>query len=161
MSETFTPITTQEEFDSAISKRLARAEQKFTEQYSGYISPEEFEEKTKSLNEQITELGNSLTAAHEKSKADAETISTLETSVKNHVTASVKSRIAHEMGLPYELANKLSGDDEDAIRKDAESLKSIIGNIKKPAPFVSNPNEGTNGETSRQAALLKMSAELK
>lgn len=161
MSETFTPITTQEEFDSAISKRLARAEQKFTEQYSGYISPEEFETRTQDLNSQITELGNSLTAALEKAKADAETISTLEESVKNHVTASVKSRIAHEMGLPYELANKLSGEDEESIRKDAESLKAIIGNLKKPAPVVPNPNGGETGDTSRQAALMKMSTDLK
>lgn len=162
MSETFTPIESQEAFDNAIAKRLARAEQKYTEQYAGFISPTEFEEKTKSLSEQITELGNSLTAANEKAKADADAIEKLQAIIKDNETASVKSRIAHEFGLPYELAHRLSGADEDAIRKDAESIKSILGTIKTQAPPVPNPNDYVpGGEATRMAALMKMSAELK
>lgn len=161
MSENFTPIETQEQFDSAIAKRLARAEQKYTEQFSGYISPTEFEEKTKSLTDQITELGNSLTAANEKAKADADAIAELEARIKANETASVKSRIAHEFGLPYELAHRLTGDDEESIRADAESMKSILGTVKTPAPPVPNPNDSVGGDKSRMAALMKMSADLK
>lgn len=125
MSE-FKPIETQEQFDEMIKDRLERAEKKMEEKYSGYISPDDLSGRTKELNDKIAELGNSLSDATEKAKADAETIAGLESKVKNYETASVKSRIAHEVGIPYELANKLSGDTEEAIRKDAEALKPFI-----------------------------------
>jgi len=125
MSE-FTPIATQEQLDEVIKDRLARSEKKWQEKYAGYLSPDDVVAKTKDLESKIAELGNSLTSANEKAKADAETIASLQAKTKSYETASVKSRIAHEVGIPYELANKLSGETEDEIRKDAESLKPFI-----------------------------------
>ena len=57
MSE-FTPITTQEEFDKAIQKRLAQKEREVTENFKEYMSPDnvkelraEFERKIKEAQE--------------------------------------------------------------------------------------------------------------
>ena len=134
MSEEFKVIETQEQFDEAIKDRLARSEKKWQEKYSGYLSPEEVKAKTEDLQKQIDELGNSLNGATEKAKADAETIASLEAKNKSYETASVKSRIAHEVGIPFELANKLSGETEEDIRKDAEQLKPFVS-LKQTAPL--------------------------
>ena len=151
----FKPIETQEQFDEMIKERLERAEKKWEEKYSGYISPDDLTGKTKELNDKISELGNSLNDAIEKSKADAETIAGLESKVKNYETASVKSRIAHEVGIPYELANKLSGDTEDDIRKDAEALKPFVTQ-KGTAPLRNpeSPDAGSGDKT--RDSLMKV-----
>ena len=44
-------------------------------------------------------------------------------------------RIAHEIGIPYELASRLTGEDEATIRKDAESLSKVIGRSGAVAPL--------------------------
>ena len=39
-----------------------------------------------------------------------------------------------EMGLPYGMASRISGETEEDIRKDAQSLKDLIGTTKPQAP---------------------------
>lgn len=153
MMSDFTPIETQEAFDEAIKSRLNRSEQKWAEKYSGYLSPDDVKNQTDELNLKIAELGNSLNAATEKASADAQTISDLEKRVKNYETASVKSRIAHEVGLPYELANRLSGETEEEIKADAEALVKTIGKNSTPPPLF-NADGGENN--TREAAMKKM-----
>ena len=146
MSE-FTPIVTQEQFDEMVKDRLARAEKKWQEKYTGYLSPDEISGKTKEYEDKITELSNSLNDANEKAATDSKTIADLEAKIKAHETASVKSRIAHEVGIPYELAHKLSGETEEDIRKDAEALKPFVS--KSTAPL-RDPEAGSASKTTRQ-----------
>ena len=156
----FKPIETQEQFDEMIKDRLERAEKKIEEKYSGYLSPDDLTGKTKELNDKITELGNSLNDATEKAKEDAAKITDLESKVKKYETASVKSRIAHEVGIPYELANKLSGDTEDDIRKDAEALKPFV--TQKGTAPLRNPEskDAGSGDTTKES-LRKLVQNLK
>lgn len=56
----------------------------------------------------------------------------------------------HEVGLPYELADRLTGDDEKAIREDAEKLTKLMGAGKAGAP-AANP-EPTQAKTGTAAA---------
>lgn len=44
---------------------------------------------------------------------------------------ATKYRVALSEGLPIDLADRLVGDDEDELRKDAEKLKALV---KPPAP---------------------------
>lgn len=150
----FTTIETQEQLDNIIKERLDRAERKMQEKYAGYISPDDLANKTKELNNKIAELGKSLNdaneainKANEKAKADADAIAGLQTQVKGYETASVKSRIAHEVGIPFELANKLSGETEEDIRKDAESLKPFVSTVTAP---LRNPEAGGGGPSTRE-----------
>ena len=70
-------------------------------------------------------------------------------------SASVKTRIAHEFGIPYELASRLSGEDEDAIRKDAETLSQLIGQqVRHKAPPLRS-TEPLNLEGDATKAALK------
>jgi len=145
----FKPIETEEQFRE-VTKDLLTQEQVngiineksagWKKKYEGYMSPDEFSTQTADMTKQIEELSASLKEEQAK--------------VKQYETASVKSRVAHEVGLPYELAHKLSGDTEEEIRKDAESLKSIIGKTRKPAPPVPEPDKASAGD-ARRAAFKK------
>ena len=153
----FTPIETQEQLDAVIKDRVARAEKSATEKteekYKDYISPEDFEAKTKELTDKNTELGNSLKNAEEERDKAKNDLTGLESKVKAYETASVKSRIAHELGIPYELANKLSGETEDEIRKDAEAMKPFIS--KKGTAPLRDPESGDSGSGSETRDSMK------
>lgn len=41
----------------------------------------------------------------------------MQSRLKGYETSSLKMRVAHENGIPFELADKLSGSDEEAIKK--------------------------------------------
>ena len=69
----------------------------------------------------------------------------------------MKIRVAHEAGIPYELAGKLSGDDEDALRKDAETFKSFLGKPKTPPLRDTEPSGGD----MKKAALKSMLGNLR
>lgn len=136
-------ITSQQDFNAALKARLEKERQKqakiYAEKYSGYFSPDDMKTKTEEYEAQITELGNSLTAAKDKATADAERIADLETRVQTYESLSVKQRIAHEVGLPYELANKLSGVTEEEIRQDAKTMAQFIAPKTNVALPLRNP----------------------
>ena len=46
---------------------------------------------------------------------------------------ALKTKVAMDAGLPADLADRLTGDDEDALKADAEKLASFVGS-KKVAP---------------------------
>ena len=152
MSTEFKPIETQEDFDAAIKARLDRNTKTVTDEvkksYEGYISPDE----VKKLNDQITSLTAQL-AERDGSIAD------LTAKNKQYETASVKARIAHEKGLPYELAERLSGETEQDIAADAEKLVQFVGSQKPTAPLYA-PQGGTGAASGTDAALMAMLGEL-
>ena len=150
----FKAIETQEELDAIIKARIDRNTKTVTDEvkksYEGYISPDE----AKKLTEQADALTKQLTE-RDSSIAD------LTAKNKQYETASVKARIAHEKGLPYELAERLSGETEQDITADAEKLAGIIGENapQKPAAPLYNP-QGAGTATGTDAALMAMLGEL-
>ena len=152
MSTEFKAIETQEDFDAAIKARLDRNTKTVTDEvkksYEGYISPGE----AKKLNDQITSLTAQLTE-RDGSIAD------LTAKNKQYETASVKARIAHEKGLPYELAERLSGETEQDIAADADKLAQFVSSQKPAAPLYA-PQGGTGAASGTDAALMAMLGEL-
>lgn len=126
MSE-FKVIETQEQLDAIIGERIARAERKAAEKYADY---DDMKTATETLNKQIADLTQQLKEKDEAIAGSKTTVEDLQAKVRQYETASVKTKIAHEVGLPYQLADKLSGDDEDAIREDAKKMAEFI---KRPA----------------------------
>ena len=158
MSENFVAITTQEEFDARISERLKREREtiskRYEEKYAGYVSKDDHDQAIATLNDEIA-------TAREAAAQNQATIDGLNAKVHGYETASVKTRIAHEVGLPYELAERLTGDDEAAIRKDAEALTKLIPNwahvgaAKASAPAAKpEPTQGANGTVAAYQTLL-------
>ena len=77
-----------------------------------------------------------------------EEVAKLNSKIKGYETESVKTRIAHETGLSYEAIEFLKGDDEDSIRKSAESLKGLVG-MTNVTPLAST--EGSSGDATDAA----------
>lgn len=155
MAEEFKAIDTQEAFDAAIKSRLERNTRTVTEEvtkkFAGWISPEDAAKNSEDLNKEISALKEKLTG-HETTIAD------LTARNKAYETSSAKMKIAHEVGIPFALAEKLSGETEEEIRADAEMFAKYTTNNQQPSPkYSSEPHvKGTS-----DAALLSMLQEMK
>lgn len=143
----FKAITTQEEFDAAIGERIKREKETLAKKYEGYLSPAEIAEKDKASKAALDDLKGKLEKAQKDAEGSGKMVEELNARIKGYETDSVKTRIAHETGLPYEMAKRLTGDDEEAIRKDAEALSKLVGaNATKGAPpLASRDSSGKQG----------------
>lgn len=151
MSE-FTKIETQEQLDAIISDRIKRERATISKQYEGYLSPEAAAEKYKSYLSPEAEI------VKYKGYLSPEDAAKKDATIKGYETSSVKMRIAHEIGIPFELAERLSGDDEAAIRKDAETISKFLSNPQNRADPLANTESAVHGKDD--AAYRKMAASL-
>lgn len=135
MSE-FKPINTQEEFDAAIKDRLERERGKFSDY--------------ESLKTQVGTLTTERdTAVQQLSDANAK--------IKTYETNSVKMRIAQEKGLPAEMALRLTGETEEDIAKDADSMVQIFKATKGAAPLFDNSvGVGDNNDAALKQMLQNL-----
>ena len=155
----FTKIETQEALDAIIKERLNRAEEKWQKQYEGYTSTEDVAKLKADYEKQISDLNTSY-AEKDKTYADFDKIKAeLEAKVATYETNSVKMRVAHETGLPYEMVERLKGSNEEEIKKDAESLVKLIGNQNKVPPMANHDTKP--GGDEKLEAYKKLAKSLK
>ena len=127
MSE-FKPITTQEEFDAAIKGRLSREKEK----YGDY---DQLKSRVAELEEENVGLKSTIEATNQ-SKADADKqLEEMQNQISNYETASLRTRVALQYGLPYDLADRLQGTDEESLKADAERLASFVKPTEHFAPM--------------------------
>ena len=131
MSE-FKPINTQEEFDAAIKDRLERERGKYAD----------YENLKTQVGTLTTERD---TAVQQLGDANAK--------IKTYETNSVKMRIAQAKGIPAEMALRLTGETEEDIAKDADSLAQIFKTTRGAAPLFDN---STSVGADNDAALKQM-----
>lgn len=159
MSE-FKVIETQEELDRLIGERVARAEkrgeEKAAEKYADY---EEIKKQLEDQKTTIEDLNSQLSAQTESASTSAQELEDLKAKVHKYETDSVRTRVAHEEGLPYELAARLSGEDEETIRADAKALAELVGKNKPAAPL--GGQEPVAQGDSRDSAFREMLSDLK
>lgn len=157
----FKAITTQEEFDAAIAERIKREKETLAKKYEGYLSPTDAAEKEKAHKMAVDDLKGKLEKLQKDAEGHDKTVQELNDKIKGYETDSVKTRIAHETGLPYEMARRLTGDTEEAIRKDAEALSKLVGGAgnNEAPPLASrdaSSRSGRGGETdAAYRALLE------
>lgn len=144
----FAPINTQEELDRVLASRLQRERDTVTKQFQTQIA--ERDEKITGFESTITDLNKQI----ETLNGQTGRITELEAKLREYETASVKMRIARETGLPAELADRLSGADEAAMRADAENLAKLLKSQQSPAPIYRTTGEGAND--SKDAALKSL-----
>lgn len=126
MSE-FKPITTQEEFDAAIKGRLSREKEK----YGDY---DQLKSRVAELEEENVGLKSTIEATNQ-SKADADKqLEDLQNQISGYEMANLKTRVALQHGLPYDLADRLQGNDEESFKADAERLAEYIKKSQSVAP---------------------------
>ncbi len=151
----FTPITTQEELNTVIGERLKRERETVTKEFQAQITAKDGE--IAGLKEAQADLNKKLEDANQKISG----IPALEEKIKGYERASVKSKVAREIGIPFELAERLNGETEEDIRKDAESLKKTIGSAQPTAPLYSRDGNGNSDKPNHDAALRNLLGELK
>lgn len=151
----FEIIDTQEKLDAVIADRLRRERETVGKKYADY---EDIKKTNADYEKQIGEMAKAAEDAAKKYAGYDKQLAELQSKLKGYETNSVKMRIAHENGIPYELAERLSGETEDDIRKDAESLSKYIGKNKPSAPLKST--EPTSSSDAKTAALRAFTAKL-
>lgn len=163
----FEAITTQEQLNSVIGERLKREretaerelresiQQEFIEKYSDY---DEIKTKNSDYEKQIEDLNRTISENSEKLSNYDKDSKEQQAKLKKYETDSVKMRIAHEAGIPFELAAKLSGEDEEAIKKDAENMARFISRKKSTVPLAETEPDTLD---SKKIAMKNMLDNLK
>ena len=146
----FTPITTQEEFDRAISDRIKRERETLEKKYSDYA---DIKTKAADYEKQLGELKTSLEDSTKKASEHEKTVADLTGKISSYELTSLKTRIAHELGIPYELSNRLTGNDEKELRADAESLSKLVS-AGKPTPPLKSTEPPVDGKDAAYKQLL-------
>ena len=141
MSESFKTIETQEQFDAMVKDRLERARESVRKEYQDYEPLKEkvngFQKEKESYETKIASLTKSNEEITGKYKA-------LETD-------SLKVKIALENGIPFEMANRLSGTDVDSITKDAKLLSGFVSKTHQQPRR--NPEAGSSDDA--YSSMLK------
>lgn len=132
----FTPITTQEDFDKAIQKRIAQAEKATAERFEGFSSPDDIAAMKAEYEKKLSDAAEELKKATEKIAGHDQIVSDLTTRATKAETSLLKNKVAHANGVPLELADRLAGDDEEALTKDAQTFASFM-KPKSAPPSVS------------------------
>ena len=145
MSEEFKVIETQEDFDKAIQKRLARADREMLEKYKEYLSPDKVEELKDDYEKKLQKAEEDLKAAQEKIAGHDQIVADLTTRATTAESKLLKGRIANDAGIPLELAARLVGNNEEELKKDAESLASYL--VPKSAPPLRSSDPAGAGGT--------------
>ena len=139
----FKKIETQDELDVIVKNRLARQKEEFESQIHEL-------EQTK---EQNVQLQASLKEATDKSAAYDQNISDLNSKITGYETAKMRTQIALKNGLPFDLADRLVGDDEESITADAQRLSGLVNAGSGPVPPIKDPEPKPNENSVYQNIL--------
>lgn len=154
----FKVIETQEQLDAIIGERVSRAEKKGEERAAAkYADYDDLKTKADTYEQQIADLNEQLKGNESKQAEFTKQIEDLTGKVRQYEIGSVKTKVALEVGLPYQLAEKLSGDDEEAIRADAKKMAEFI--TKPSAPIGAVEPNGSKDDPN-DVALLNMARQI-
>ena len=147
----FTPITTQEEFDKAVQARVLREQETLGKKYADY---DQVKSRNAELDAEVGALQATIEETSTSAKTHEQTLADLNAKITGYETANLRTRIALQNGLPFDLADRLVGTDEDSIKADAERLAAFI-KPKQPTPPL-RTNEPPVGAEDGDADLRKM-----
>jgi len=150
MSEEFKVIETQEELDKIIKERLARKERDLNEKYKDYLGPDRIKDLEAEFEKKLAKANEELEKANEKIKSHDQVVSDLTNRATKAENDYLKSRIAHESGVPFELAGRLVGSTEEELKQDAENFASFL------APKSAPPLHSTDSSKSNTGDLASM-----
>lgn len=147
----FKVIETQEAFEEALKERLSRERETIRKQYDEEYAP--FKEAAESLTKENAELKTTIEEANKSKGEMNEKLKKLESNLKSYEISSMKTKIALQNGIPYDMASRLMGEDEASITEDARKLSELI-NIGKPTPPLKNTESHVDGENQSYISLL-------
>lgn len=152
MSENNLPKT-QEELDQIIEARLARQKETIEAKFADYDE----------LKAQIAKLeadNTAFQATIEESKSWEQEKADYEKQISDYKTAQLKQSIALKAGLPLDLADRLTGDDEESLKADAERFSGFI-KPKTPTPPLKNvePDLGDGKDGAYKTLIQNLNTE--
>lgn len=112
---------------------------------------EQLKEELATLQKQLDDANKTL--ENERTTLQ-EQIQALEKERNTYKTNDLKLRIALESNIPYELANKLSGEDEESLRQDAQTLANYIAKPETVAPLKDVEPQVVDSETESYKNIL-------
>lgn len=137
----FTVIETQEQLDKIIGDRIKRAEAAAEKKFADY---EDLKKQNENYAKQLAELTEQIKQQTETINTHDATVAELNAKIHQYETSSVKTKVALEYGIPYQMSSRLAGDDEEAIRADAETMVKLFENSSHVAPLGSSEPINTN-----------------
>lgn len=96
---------------------------------------EEFDSRVQELYGDVAGLQGQIDTLNGQRQTDAQTISDLQNQVKGFQTADLKRRVASKKGIPPEMADRLTGETEAELLKDADAVAGMLKALKGPAPL--------------------------
>lgn len=144
----FKPIETEDEFEKAVEERLKAERAAIKKTYEGFLSPEDVAAKYKDhlSPEDVTAKYGKHLSPEDAAKLNAR--------IKGYENEALKAKIAHEAGLTYDAVRFLSGEDEASIKKNAETLKGLIG-ANNVAPLANPEGVLSGGQDAALKNTLK------
>ena len=149
----FKVIETQEGFDKAIQERLARKDKELSE-FKEKASASEAEYKKR-----LDEAANTIKSLNEKIAGHDQIVSDLTARATTAEGSLMKIKVAHNNGVPMELANRLVGSTEEELAEDAKSFAAYMAPAQAP-PLRSNAPADSKANNSLDAAYATMLASI-
>ncbi|KXT73190.1 Phage capsid and scaffold [Streptococcus sp. DD10] len=147
MSE-FKVIETQEELDNIIKERIRRERDKFGDY-------DQLKARVSELETENGALKSSLEDAKGGADKSGQEIAELKAQLAGYETASLRTKIALQHGLPYDLAERLQGDDEASLVLDAERLAGYLKPHLPSAPLKETEPSLGDDKTSQMKQMLR------
>lgn len=144
---------TQEELNKIVSERVKRAQAK-NEELENRVK--ELEEERAGLlstieaNNQLLIEKDGLISAKEAEFAELQKVS------DEYKASQLKTQIAVRNGLPYDLAERLQGSDEESLQADAERLSAFVKPKQVIAPMKSNEPEVDSSTAAARQVLRQL-----
>ena len=132
----------EKEVIDAIMKEYGKERQTLLEQIDDLTKLTEENEK---LKEQVNELTERLKGLEDMEATQSELTQELE----KHKLDKLKMQIAYEAGIPLEIYDKLEGETEEELRKDAELIAEYMEKQKKILPLAKPPKIYSNDPYKR------------
>ncbi|WP_348920131.1 capsid assembly scaffolding protein Gp46 family protein [Enterococcus rotai] len=151
MSE-FKEIKTQEEFNEAIKDRLERQKETIEKQYADY---DQLKTRNAELETEVTGLQAAIEETGQATKVHEQTVAELNAKLADHETASLRTKIALQHGLPIDLADRIVGNDEASIKADAERLAAFVKPKDPIAPLKNTEPALGDGKDTAYKNLLE------
>ena len=132
----------EKEVIDAIMKEYGKERQTLLEQIDNSTKLTEENEK---LKERVNELEERLKGLEDMEATHNELTQELE----KHKLDKLKMKIAYEAGIPLEIYDKLEGETEEELRKDAEIIAEHMTRQKKILPLAKAPKIYSNDPYER------------
>ena len=150
---TFKIIETQEALDLIIKERLAREREKFADY-------DDLKAKNATYETQVTALQKTIDESSNANKAHDDTVADLNKKIAGFETANLRTKIALQHGIPFDLVDRLAGDDEASIKADAERLAAFVKPKATTPPLkTTEPPLGDDKDGAYKSLLKNMNLE--